>query len=112
MKKIETVIDLKNAIHQLEDKQAIEQPKLKEQFLAFAETLRPSNIMKTAFRKIISEPVLKTTVGNSVLNLTTGFIVSKIFPGKAIVPLARLIAGTLVGMASTVKGFKRGIRIK
>jgi hypothetical protein len=112
MKKIETVMDLRNAIQQLEDKQAIEWPKLKVQFLGFVETLTPSNLMKTAFKKIISEPVLKTTVGNAVLNLTTGFIVSRIFPGKVIGPLARLIAGTVVGMASTMKGFKQAVAIK
>lgn len=112
MKKIETVMDLRNAIHQLEDKQAMEWPKLKVQFLGFIETLRPSNLMRTAFKKIISEPVLKTTVCNAVLNLTTGFIVSTIFPGKAIGPLARLIVGTVVGMASTVKGFKQVEAIK
>jgi hypothetical protein len=107
MKKIETVMDLRNAIQQLEDKQAIEWLALKGQFLGFAETLRPSNLMRTAFKKIISEPVLKTTVGNAIFNFTTGFIVSSIFPGKAIGPLARLIAGTVVGIASTMKGKKQ-----
>jgi hypothetical protein len=107
MKKIETVMELRNAIQQLEDKQAIEWPKLKAQFLGFVETLRPSNLMRTAFKQIISEPILKTTVGNVIFNLTTGFIVSRIFPGKAIGPLARLIAGTVVAMASTVKGLNK-----
>jgi hypothetical protein len=112
MRKIETVADLKYAIQQLEDKQAIEWPKLKAQFLGFTETLKPSNLMKTAFKKIISEPVLKTTAGNVIFNLTTGFIVSRIFPGKVIGPLARLIAGTVVGIASTMKEFKQAATIK
>jgi len=91
MQTIKTAADLKKAITALEDKQAIEWPLLKEQFLNTYESFKLSNVLKNTFKEVITAPGMKNDLINSVLGLTTGFVANKTIIGKTDNPLKKLL---------------------
>jgi hypothetical protein len=120
MHQITTVQELRSAIKELEFKQAGEWPALKEKFLATAEMLKPQNIMKATFMKVVSDPDLKAILLNGVFGLTTGFIGNSVLRGAAAGPISKLIARAFMRFATTgnlikaIAGFKSvsGVLIK
>jgi len=111
MQKITTVADLKNAIQQLEYKQAREWPLLKAQFLTTYESLKLINVIKNTFKEVISAPGLKTNIVNATIGLTTGFVAKIFLIGKTHNPLRKLL-GIVVEMAVANKVAKNADGIK
>jgi hypothetical protein len=101
MHQITTVNELKSAIKELEFKQAGEWPALKEKFLATAEMLKPHNIMKTTFTKVISDPDLKTILLNSVFGLTTGFVANSVLRGVPMGPISKWVGRGIIRLVTT-----------
>lgn len=95
MTKITTSADLKAAIKQLEQQQAIEWPLLKEEFLKNVDNLKPINILKSTFKEAVALPDLKTDMINTAIGLTTGIVAKKIIIGKTFNPVSKLLGGLL-----------------
>ena len=94
-KKINSAIELREAIIELEIKQKYEAQLLKEQFKLTYESLKPGNIIKNSFKEIITAPDLKTNVVNAVMGFASGFIAKKAFVGKSHNPLTKLLGVAL-----------------
>jgi hypothetical protein len=111
MQKITTTANLKDAIQQLEYKQAAEWPLLKEQLLATYESLKLINIIKATFKEAILTPDLRTDIVNTAIGLTTGIVAKKVIIGKTINPIKKLL-GTIVEIAVANKVAKNAGEIK
>lgn len=112
MQKITTSVELKNAIEELKAKQALEWTLLKEEFLDVVETLKPVNILKEALKNILASPDLKSNIAKAGFGLATGAITTKLFMGKVTNPISRLLAGAVIGMATSAGSSKAFVGIK
>ncbi len=111
MHKITTALDLKSAIQELEDKQAVELILLKKQLLSTYESLKPVNIVKNSFKELISVLDLKKGVANAAVGISTGIITRKILFGKVNNPLIKLL-GFILEMGVVNKVIKNADEIK
>ncbi len=111
MTKITSVAALKNAIQELEYKQANEWPVLKEHFQNNYESFKPINIIKNTFKEVINSPDLRKDALNAAIGFTTGIVVKKVLLGKLNNPITKLI-GTALEMlvAGTVTKNADGIK--
>jgi hypothetical protein len=91
MQNITTTAELKMAIEQLEYKQAVEWPLVKEQLLVSYENLKLSTIIKNTFKSVVSEPDLKATVVKAVVGFATGFVAKKMLIGNTNNPFKKLL---------------------
>jgi len=111
MQKITSATELKNAIQQLEYKQANEWPILKEHFQNNYESFRPINIIKHTFKEVISSPDLRKDVINTAIGYTAGIVVKKVLLAKinnpftklAGVALEMMVAGTFTKNAEGIE---------
>ena len=101
MEKINTVTDLKKAIHQLEHRQSVELGLLKDQVLLTYENLKPINILKNSLKNAISSPDLKNNIINTALGVTTGFVAKKIAVGNTHNPITKLLGTVLEIMVAS-----------
>jgi hypothetical protein len=83
MNTIRSSADLKMAIRQMELKQANELIVLKQDIKDTVEGMKPMNLIKGAFKKVSSNPDLKTDVLNAAIGLTTGFLTKKLVMGRS-----------------------------
>jgi hypothetical protein len=83
MQTINSETDLREAILQLEVKQAEEGKLLKEQFLLTAESFKPANLLKSAFKDIASSPFAIENVLGTAIGLGTGYFSKKIVIGAS-----------------------------
>lgn len=100
MPNIQNLVELKAGIQELQARQDMELLLLKENFLDLADSLKPGNMLKSAFREMISSPELKSNVVTSAIGLTAGFLATKTFIGRTPNPLVRLIIGSVAGMVT------------
>ncbi len=99
MKNINETETLNNAIILLQAKRDSELVLLKEQFHEAYESLRPINIIKSAFKEVASPNVQGSIVDNAI-GLGTGFISKKILVGSSHNPLKRIM-GSMIQYAIT-----------
>ncbi|MBK9389276.1 MAG: hypothetical protein IPN68_03455 [Bacteroidetes bacterium] len=100
MKKITSIIELKDAIHSLEDKQHIQGQLLKEHFLMFLDLIKPVNIIKNTFREVASEPDLMSNILRTTIGLTVGYISNKTIAGSSH-NLFRKLLGIIMQFSTT-----------
>jgi hypothetical protein len=100
MKKITSVVELKEAISLLEIKRDKEEQLLKEQLKTTYENLKPINLIKNKFNELISAPDLKANVLKSVLSVAAGYLTNKVAVGSTHNPLKKLL-GVLLQMGVT-----------
>lgn len=111
MQNITTAADLKNAIHELEFRQAAEFILLKEQFLITAESLKPINIIRSAIRESVLVPDLKKDLINAAIGVGTGVVAKKILLGNTHNPLKKLLGVILeIVVANKVSKDADGIK--
>jgi hypothetical protein len=91
MKEINTVAELRLAIHELKTARTELWPVVKEQMLATAEFYRPPNIMRTALNKVFVGQEMKTVAFNTALGVTAGFIANSVLRGIAIGPQSKFV---------------------
>ena len=91
MENIQSVTDLNNAILFLENKQAHEEMKLKEQFHLTYESLKPLNIVKNIFKKTVESNDLKDNIVNSSIGISAGYISKMVFQKLATNPLKSIL---------------------
>lgn len=111
MQSITTAAELKNAIQQLEVKQAGEFKLMKEEFEDTYENLKLINIIKNTFKAAAAAPELKTDIINTAIGLSTGFVAKKLMLGKTLNPFSKLL-GVIVELAVANKVTKNATGIK
>ena len=103
MQKINSVISLKEAILELEGKQEVEKIMLREQFHATYESLKPINLIKSAFKEVSESEDLKDELVNTSIGLAVGYISKKIFEGVSSNPIRKLLGTALMfGIKSVI----------
>src|ERR1035437_8473301 len=100
MKKITSIVELRESILLLEIKQANEGRLLKEQFKTTYESLRPVNLIKNKFNELTTSPDFKGKLLNATLSLAAGYLSRKVVVGATHNPLKQLL-GTLLQMGVT-----------
>ena len=103
MKKITSMLELRESIVLLEIKQAQEGQLLKEQFKITYENLRPVNLIKNTVHELAIEPDFKGDLLTAAISLVTGYLSKKIMIGETNSSFKKL-CGTLLqlGVASIV----------
>jgi hypothetical protein len=111
MHKITNATELRNAIQQLEHKQAHDWPILKTQLLDTYENLKLINILKSTFKNAIATPGLKEDLLNTGIGITTGVIAKKLVIGKTHNPIKKLFGLFLeMAVANSVAKNTNGIK--
>lgn len=110
MQKIITAADLKNAIRQLEDRQAGEWPLLKEQFLITYEGLKPLNVLKNTFKGLVYSPGAKSNILGIATGLTAGYLSNTLLPGGSGNLVKKLFGTILQWGASTAVANPKAIK--
>lgn len=95
MREIKTVEDIKNAIQQLESKQADELLLLKGQFLTTYESLKPINIINDTFKKLANSSSVSKSIINTAIGVSAGVIIKKIVLGNTYNLFSKLLGGVL-----------------
>jgi len=103
MATITTTTELKNAIRQLEQKQAEEWTLLKQQSLYTYESLKPVNAIKNTLHELMSSSDVKKDLLGTLLGLAVGFLSKKVAIGSSHNPLKQLLGSILqMGVAGAV----------
>jgi hypothetical protein len=109
---IKTKMELKRAIQELEEKQTSEWALLKEQFHSTSKIIAPGNIAKIAFNELASTPSLKSSLLRGGIGLLAGFFGTKLLVGKLANPLSKMVAGSIMGVATSTQATKTVHAIK
>ncbi|MDP1725230.1 MAG: hypothetical protein Q8M15_00500 [Bacteroidota bacterium] len=81
---------LKETIVLTQYNQAQELERLKEQFHLAVESLKPVNLLKSAFQKVVASPEIKNNLVNDAIGLTTGYLSKKVLVGATHNPIKKL----------------------
>ena len=92
---ITTKKELEQAIIQLEKKKVLQYSALTAQYHQTAESLKPGNLIKGAFGKIIHSPDARSGIFKTVAGLGVGFLTKKIFLGGATGFVQKLVGNAL-----------------
>lgn len=111
MKKINQTDLLNETIRYLENKQTLELYALKEQFEVTYESIKPLNIIKSAFTEITTSPSLKGNIINSIVGMATGYLTKRVLVGSTHNPIKRIL-GTLLQFVITNVATKHSDALK
>lgn len=95
MQTIITQTDLRAAILMLESRQAEEGKLLKEQFLVAVESIKPINLIKSAFSEAAESTDLQDNLVNSTIGISAGYLSKVLFQGVTGNPIKKII-GTAI----------------
>ncbi len=96
MNNINSDADLRNAILELESKQAEEAKLLKEQFHEAYSSMQPINILKNTLKRAVRSEDIKDKIVNTSVGLTTGFVLKQLFKGVTRTPVGRIFGNLLM----------------
>jgi len=96
MQTIITETDLRVAILQLESRQAEEGKLLKAQFLVAVESIKPINLIKSAFLEATESEDLQDNVINSSIGLSVGYLSKVLFQGISGSPIKKMLGTALM----------------
>jgi hypothetical protein len=102
MQNIHSIIDLREAILNLEIKQAEEGILLKEQFHLAYESIKPLNLIKSTFREAVGSKDLKDEVINASVGATAGYISKAVFEVATSGPLRKILGTALMFGIKTI----------
>ena len=103
MEKQYTIESLREAIRELEIKQEAEGKVLKAQLKVTYEYLKPSNILRSVVKDIVSSDTLKDDFINTAASYTSGLLTKKLIVGKSQNPLLKIIGlGIQFGITAIV----------
>jgi len=104
MQNITSTIGLKEAIQQLEDKQAAEGKLLKEQFNLTYASLQPVNLIKT-FTEAVTSPDIISNLLSASIGLSAGFFSRRIFASTSGNIFKKVIGSLLLlGVTKIISG--------
>lgn len=96
MQNINSLEDLKGAIHELESKQIVEHQLMKAEFNSAYESLDPINLIKTTIGEIGDSEELNKYIINASVDFTAKYLSKKIFEETEHYPFAKLLSNLLV----------------
>jgi hypothetical protein len=96
MQKITSQIELRVAIQQLEQQQLIEEKLLKEQLNLAYNSVKPANILLNTIKDLGGSSELKNNLLNASVGLGAAYVSKKLFKGKSVQPLKKLIGSALI----------------
>ncbi len=96
MQKINSATGLRDAILQLESKQAEEAKMLKKQFHLVYESIKPVNLIKNAFKEVAQSQDLKKNILNTSVGLAAGYVSKKLFERSSNNPVKKLLGSVLM----------------
>lgn len=103
MQKITTAEELRESIRILEIKQTEERTRLKEQFDATFDGLKPLNILKKSIKDIMDTPNITDNIVGTAVGLATGLITKTIVIGSSRNPIKKMLGLLMeVGVSNTV----------
>lgn len=100
MHHLDPTTELKDRILLLEHKRAAELNLLRAQFKYTAESLKPSNIIKSALRETDNSPGLMDKMIGAVMGLIAGYLAKKILTGES-KNLFKKVFGVLIQVVVT-----------
>ena len=92
---INNSIDLKAAIEQLENKNLVQKNAITDQFNDTLESLKPINLLKSSFNKVVRSPGLVENIINATVGLGAGFLSKKMLIGKSSSILKKLLGNAV-----------------
>jgi hypothetical protein len=95
MEKISSYSRLQEEIQLMEVEQALKSQLLQEQIITAYESLKPLNLIKSAFDDFSSSPNLFNNVSGSILGLASGYLSKKLFIGTSGNLLRKLLGSIL-----------------
>jgi hypothetical protein len=95
MPRITNIIELNEAICELEIKQAKEVLLLKEQFKLTYESLSPANLLRNTFKDLVNSPALTTDIVTGVLNFAARYIYKKSAEKATSAPVKQILVSGL-----------------
>jgi len=102
---INNTSSLKAAIYQLEQKQIAQKEALVDTFHETYESLKPLNIIKNEFKRVVGSSETKHNLLNAAIGLGTGFLTKKLFLGGSTNIFKKLFGTAIeVGVAKLVSG--------
>lgn len=103
MQKINSAIQLHDAIIELEKKQNSEGKILKEQFHIAYESVKPINLIKSTFKEVTASKDLKDNLINTAVGITAGYLSKKILDEVTDDPLKKLLGTAVIfGITNTI----------
>ena len=103
MEKQYTIESVREQIRELEIKQEAEGILLKAQLKATYEYFKPSNILKSVVKDIVSSDTLKDDLINTAASYTSGLLTKKLIVGKSQNPLLKILGlGIQFGITAIV----------
>lgn len=111
MQKLNSIEVLNNNILLLENRRAEEWAIVKEQIHFIHESIRPVNLIKSAFTEVSSSPEIKHSVIDGAIGMTTGYITKKAISVISKNPIVNIL-GTLLQIAVTNIATKHADDIK
>jgi hypothetical protein len=91
MQKINSAAALRDAIVQLEIVHAEEGKILKQQFHLAYESIKPLNLIKSAFKEAITSPDFKDNIFNTSVGLAAGYLSKLLFVNVSRNPIRKLL---------------------
>ena len=116
MSKINSRDDLRSAILALEVQQSDEKRLLREQFHIVGESIKPINLIKSAFREVSESPDLPSIALSTPIGIMVGYFSKMVFEGTSSNPFRRLlgaflqftVANAVANSPGTVNSLGRG----
>ena len=100
---INNAADLKAAIERLESKNLVQKNIITEQYHSTIESLKPMNLLKSSFSKVVRAPGLVENILNATVGLGAGFLSKKVLIGKSTSILKKLLGNAVeFGVAGLV----------
>jgi hypothetical protein len=96
MQKIFTETDLRAAILELEGRQAVEQKLLRAQFLVAVDSIKPVNLIKSAFFEVAGSEDIQDNILNSTVGLSAGYLSKFLFQSVSNSPLKKILGTALM----------------
>ncbi len=103
MHKINSDTSIKDAILELEARQAYDGRILKEQFNRAFDSIQPINIIKNTIKEVVASDDLKDDILNTSAGLVVGYLSQKLLKDVSISPLKKLfVTAVLFGITNLV----------
>lgn len=96
MQKINSETSLREAISQMENRQAFEGKMLREDFHLAYESVKPINLIKNTLKEAVHSQDLKDNIINTSLGLTAGYLSRMLFVGASAGPVKKILGAALL----------------
>lgn len=96
MQKINSETSLREAIIQMENRQAFEGKLLRDDFHLAYESVKPINLIKNTLKEAVHSQDLKDNIINTSLGLTAGYLSRMLFVGASAGPVKKILGAALL----------------